>query len=392
MDKLPHKISLFLLLFVFISQTVVGQSGLNRSLNQDLQILKKQLVPDKRVAILDIELKDTLQPVIIVSGETDLRDAKKQVVQFLADRKISFVDSIRVLPDTLVGDKTWGLVTLSVANMRSQPDDASELVSQAMMGTPIKLLDYKNKWYRIQTPENYIGWMDASSIQRLAPFEMNRWKQSGRYLYNQISGYAFDAPGKKGMVVSDLVLGDLFEVESVTKGFLKMKFPDGRTGYVRKSECISFEDWCSLKPNAQSVLSVARQMMGFPYLWGGASSKAVDCSGFVKLAYYSQGVILARDASQQARYGEKIDFSNMNNLQPGDLLFFGRSAQRISHVGLYISKGDFIHSSGRVHISNLDPVDPKYVPTRINVAANRVLNSLNSEGIISVKDHQWYKP
>jgi len=392
MDKLPHKISLILLLFVFISQIAVGQPGLNRSLNQDLQILKKQLVPDKRVAILDIELKDTLQPVIIVSGETDLPDAKKQIIKFLADKNISFVDSIRVLPDTLVGDKIWGLVTLSVANMRSQPDDASELVSQAMMGTPIKLLDYKNKWYRVQTPENYIGWMDASSIQRLAPVEMNRWKQSGRYLYNQISGYAFDAPGKKGMVVSDLVLGDLFEVESAAKGFLKMKFPDGRTGYVRKSECISFEEWCSLKPNAQSVLSVARQMMGFPYLWGGASSKAIDCSGFVKLVYYSQGVILARDASQQARYGEKIDFSNMNNLQPGDLLFFGRSAQRISHVGLYISKGDFIHSSGRVHISSLDPADTKYVATRINVAANRVLNSLNSEGIISVKDHQWYKP
>ena len=390
MDNLSHKLRLVLLLLVFISQTVVGQTGSTNTLYQDLQIIKKQLVPDKRVAILDIELKDTLQPVIIVSGETDLPDAKKQIIQFLTDRKISFVDSIRVVPDSLVGEKTWGLVILSVANMRSQPDDASELVSQAMMGTPIKLLDYKNKWYRVQTPENYIGWMDASSIQRLAPSEMNSWKQSGRYLYNQISGYAYDAPGKKGGVVSDLVLGDLFVVESAAKGFLKMKFPDGRTGYVRKSECISFEEWCSLKPNAQSVLSVARQMMGFPYLWGGASGKALDCSGFVKLAYYSQGVILARDASQQARYGEKIDFSNMNNLQPGDLLFFGRSAQRISHVGLYLGNGDFIHSSGRVHISSLDPADPKYVPTRINVAANRVLNSLNAEGIIMVKNHPWY--
>ena len=96
----------------------------------------------------------------------------------------------------------------------------------------------------------------------------------------------------------------------------------------RKTDCISFDDWSNSEPDVQSILSDARQMMGSPYLWGGASSKATDCSGFVKLVYYTQGIILARDASQQARYGEPIDFSNRNNLQPGDLLFFGSSAQQ----------------------------------------------------------------
>jgi cell wall-associated NlpC family hydrolase len=131
-------------------------------------------------------------------------------------------------------------------------------------------------------------------------------------------------------------------------------------------------------------------MMGSPYLWGGASGKAVDCSGFVKLVYYAQGIILARDASQQARYGEPIDFNNMNNLQPGDLLFFGSSAQRISHVGIYLGEGNFIHSSGRVHISSIDPGDPKYVVDRKTQVACRILNSLNTEGIVRVKDHPWY--
>jgi cell wall-associated NlpC family hydrolase len=130
--------------------------------------------------------------------------------------------------------------------------------------------------------------------------------------------------------------------------------------------------------------------MGFPYLWGGASSKALDCSGFVKLVYYTQGIILARDASQQARYGESIDITNINNLQPGDLVFFGCSAEKISHVGIYLDKGNFIHASGRVHISSIVPGDPKYEASRKNVEVRRIINSLNTKGIVMVKDHPWY--
>ena len=132
-------------------------------------------------------------------------------------------------------------------------------------------------------------------------------------------------------------------------------------------------------------------MMGFPYLWGASSSKAVDCSGFSKLAFYSQGIILSRDASQQAKYGELIDFSNINNLQPGDLLFFGRTAQRVTHVGIYIGNGEFIHATGKVHISSIVPGNPKYVAERNLVAARRILNSVDTEGIASVKNHPWYK-
>jgi gamma-D-glutamyl-L-lysine dipeptidyl-peptidase len=260
-----------------------------------------------------------------------------------------------------------------------------------MMGTPLKVLDCNVKWCRVQTPENYIGWMDTSGLQLFTASEMENWKKSDRYLFNNISGYAFDALGKKGEVVTDLVLGNLFEAEPTKKGFLKLKTPDGRIGYVKKDDCISFDDWSNLQPKVQTILKIAKQMMGSPYLWGGASSKATDCSGFVKLVYYSQGIILARDASQQARYGESIDFTDRNNLQPGDLLFFGSTKQRISHVGIYLEKGDFIHSSGRVHISSIDPDDPKYNVNRKNVAACRILNSLNTEGIVRVKDHPWYK-
>ena len=385
-----HKKLGCLFLLLFAGTLVMAQTASFKSLSQELQSFQKQLVPDKRVAILEIEFKDTLQPILVVSGETDLPEAKAQILRFLSDNKLSFIDSIRLLPDSKLGDKTWALATLSVSNLRTEPDHASELASQVLMGTPLKVLDCNEKWCRVQTPENYIGWMDTSGFERVDLKELNRWKASNRTIFNGMTGYVYDAPGKKGKIVSDLVLGDLFEVETTVKGFFKIRIPDGRDGYVKKTDCISFDEWSHSEPNVQSILTVARQMTGSPYLWGGTSSKAVDCSGFVKLAYYSQGIILARDASQQAKYGEAIDFTKINNLQTGDLLFFGSSTQRIGHVGIYLEKGNFIHASGRVHISSIVPTDPKYVPSRKNVAARRILNSLNTEGIVMVKDHPWY--
>lgn len=377
-------------LLIAVANIMMAQSGSFKSLTSELQTLQKQLVPDKRVAILEVEITDTLQTPITIKGVTDLADAKVQIIKLLADKKISFIDSIQLLPNTALGDKTWALATLSVSSIHLKPDHCSEMVSQVMMGTPMKVLEMTEKWYRIQTPENYIGWMDAGGLQQLTASEFEHWKSSKRYLFNHLNGKIVNTPAKTGEIVSDLVLGDLFEIESIVQNYLKIITPDGRSGYVLKEDCISFDDWSQIKPNTQDILNVAKQMMGSPYLWGGVSSKAVDCSGFVKFAHYSQGIILARDASQQAKQGEAIDITDLKNLQAGDLLFFGSSAQHITHVGLYLSNGDFIHSSGRVHISSLIPSDPKYVATRHRVAACRVVNSVDTEGIISVKNHPWY--
>jgi gamma-D-glutamyl-L-lysine dipeptidyl-peptidase len=295
-------------------------------------------------------------------------------------------------PDSLLGNKIWGLATLSVSNMRSAPKHSSELVSQVTMGTPVKLIEENEGWIRVETPEGYNGWMDTCGLKRLTPEEIDQWKSPDRYLFNHMNGYAFDAPNRKGQIVTDLVLGDIFVVEGKKKAFFKIHTPDGRIGWVKKVDCISWTDWINKEPDVQALLSVAKQMLGSPYLWGGTSVKAADCSGFVKTTFFSQAVILERDASQQARNGESVDFTKIDSLQPGDLLFFGPSAQHIIHVGIYLGKGDYIHSSGLVRISSIDPNDLKYNVTEQKnlVAARRILNSLNTEGIVRVKDHPWY--
>lgn len=381
----------FIFILLLLCCTAFGDDTALQKAGRVVDTVAKRFAPDKRMALFNVKALEH-SGVVTLKGKTNLPKAKQAMQDSLAYLKIGYMDSVLVLPDQSVGDKPWGLVTLSVANMRSAPDHASELVSQALMGMPVKVLEEKDGWFYIQTPDLYLGWVDENGIALKSEAELASWKQSRRFLFNQLSGTALDAPQRKASTVSDLVLGDLFEVTTAHKKYLHVKFPDGRTAFVKKADCLSYEQWVALKPEVKHVISVASKMLGTPYLWGGTSCKAVDCSGMIKTAWYTQGVILARDASQQARYGEKIDFDQLKNLQPGDLLFFGRNAGRITHVGMYTGNGRYIHASGLVRINSIDPNDTLYNMTERKklVGAVRIVNSLGSEGIVQVKEHGWY--
>ncbi len=390
-----HKILFYIFLLLFAGLNAQAQRPNYKIITTEIQLVQKQLVPDKRIAILNVLLKDTLHQPIIIKGETNLQEGKAKILKLLNDRGIQFVDSIRVLPEASLGSKIWGIAKLSVANMRTVPAHSGEMASQVLMGTPLKILAEKEDWLQVQTPDMYIGWMNRGAIVLKTEAEMTAWKQGKRYIFNRIIGIALASPGKNAQPVSDLVLCDLFELVSENKGYLQVRLPDGRKAFVKKTECISFEEWTSRPVDVPSVLSVARQMMGVPYFWGGTSSKSVDCSGLTKTSYYTQGVILTRDASQQVRYGSHPDFTDYRNLQPGDLIFFGNSPQRVTHVAMCLGNGTFIHASGSsamVRLNSLNPNDSLFDANLLKslVGSSRIVNSLNTEGIVLVKNHPWY--
>ena len=124
-----------------------------------------------------------------------------------------------------------------------------------------------------------------------------------------------------------------------------------------------------------AVVETAMDVMGTPYRWGGESEGGFDCSGLIQYAYGEHGLILPRTSRNQARMGLQVDLS-VAALQPGDILGFSEGAGSVTHVGLYVGDGMFIHSaSSGVKLSSLTTTegDGRWWQQRW-VLARRVIN------------------
>ena len=331
---------------------------------------------------------------LVLKGETMFGGARTDVLQLLSSKGFSVIDSVVVLPDTVHFEKSWGLVTLSVANMRSKPAHSSEMVSQTIMGTPVRILKDGDGWIMIQTPDHYIGWTNKSAVQQLSLSEINGWRKAERIIFTGSEGNIY-ADRQTTMVLNDLVAGAIVVKKTEDQNVAQITLPDGRTGFVSRKNWLNFEQWKdTVSLIGEQMISQGKRLMGFPYLWGGTSSKGMDCSGFVKTVCFLNGVILERDASQQIRHGIKVDVTaGWEKFQKGDLLFFGsKEPYRVTHVGLYIGDSELIHESGSVHINSLDKNRSNYNDELSSnlVGARRIIGFTPEPGYWPIKLHQWY--
>ncbi|WP_143885172.1 C40 family peptidase [Chryseobacterium binzhouense] len=212
-----------------------------------------------------------------------------------------------------------GICIVTVAPVRAENSDKSEIVTEILFGESADILEVNKNWTKIKMHyDGYEGWMDTKQIKPV----------SDEYLANR-------------------------KTTIITEDFASIMTNDGKTLLSMGSE-VEYPAVASRRSHdvRESIALTAKEFLNIPYLWGGKSFFAVDCSGFTQLVYKIHNIKLPRDAYQQAEVGELLSF--VEESQPGDLAFFENSEGKIIHVGIMLDNQKIIHASGKVRIDTLD--------------------------------------
>jgi len=211
------------------------------------------------------------------------------------------------------------VVQQPVANMYSRPSEDADVVSQGIYGANVTVVEQQEGWARIRTADEYLGW---TSLKALAV------------------GPAYASSGKVAEVQS--LFAHIYRETSVTRHaplitvpfearlevvgsakddahWLQVRLVDDRPGWIQAGDV-------SLAPKKMTIpemLEFSKRFLGLPYTWGGTSSYGYDCSGFSQMLGRRRGLNMPRDAQPQAEWSGAVAIDR-KDLQPGDLLYFGR--------------------------------------------------------------------
>ncbi len=400
--------AVFLVLFILSSHVAFAQAAQPDALTTLLDAARLALAPDSRTAVFDVRPEVTGTKVTL-TGEIHSAAMKKELLALLSkDPRYTFDDQLQALPHPDLGDRIFGVVSVSVANIRTKPAHAAEMATQALLGTPLNILKKDKGWYFVQTPDRYLGWTEDVVVM-MTPAEFARWSLRPKIIVTTEAAFVRQGEGPASPIVSDVVAGDLlaFTGESTPSRpatsstpweFYRVEYPDGRTAVVPHAMAQRYTSWlAAARDTPETIVATAKRFVGVPYLWGGTSVKGMDCSGFTKTVFFLNGVLLPRDASQQVDVGELIDTSGGIDLRPGDLLYFGTRAttqrrERVTHVAISLGGARFIHASGDVRVNSLAPADPDYSEYRAQsfLRAKRIIGAGAANGVLRLKDLPYY--
>ena len=354
--------------------------------------------PDRRVEVYSIEVVETDEGIQL-KGETTSIAALKELTGATKSMAPHIKNDIDILPSKAIGESCWGIVYNSVANMHSKPSHKSDMVSQLLFGMPVKVLDKSEDWFRIQAADGYIGWV-CGSIKRLNRRELQARLAKPAIIITCQYAKSYSKADIHSQSVSDVVIGNILTLDGEEDNFYKVIYPDGRVAFIDKQNAQEVDSWLhGIELTGKSIINTAKQLMGVPYVWGGTSSKGLDCSGFTKTAYWLHGIIIPRDASQQVLCGVEIDSEgDFEKVQKGDLLFFGTKAsdesgkEKVVHVGIYIGNKQFIHAHDYIRIGSFNPNDKLFDQFNTNryLRTMRYIGSERATGLTPILEHPFY--
>lgn len=286
---------------------------------------------------------------------------------------------------------TMVFITIPVAHIRQSPAHSSEMVTQALLGTPACVTDTVGEWFGVTLPDSYTGFINSSSVTPVSTEDYVAWKKTPRIIVTCPTTVDVLADTTRGGRITYLMNGTILPAKSSAgSNYLCVSLPDSTAGYIPADMAMPLSEAFTTFTDTDLVIATAALANGAPYLWGGTTLLAPDCSGLVRRAYFATGILLPRDASQQALVGIDIPVARPDLWKRGDLLFFTNEAgTKITHVAIYDRRGRFIHSSGKVFTASIDPADPLYIPRKV-VQVVRIAGCEDTPGIIRLTSHPWY--
>ena len=288
-------------------------------------------------------------------------------------------------------------IKVPVANMHSKPDGNSDVVSQVIYGSFIKIVENKKDWSSIVTvADNYHGWIKNTDFAAQVPYPSSQMVKVKNFFANVYR----EPDTTKHQPIFMLPYDARLQAVDATEDsrWYKVNLVGGEEGWIAQGDVVLNPQNLTMK----EMLELAHKFVGLPYLWGGISTYGFDCSGLVQALYKQIGVYLPRDSKPQANWNGLVEV-NKQNLQPGDILYFGWD-NKISHTGIYIGNNLYIsatpYKSPVVQIGDLR--DPHwrdiYITARRLVwhkqmipAFNGSVRPISSELKIKMQKYTWRK-
>ena len=320
-------------------------------LPQYVDFFRTRLANDSRLFAFEVQAVPIDDGHVALQGAVEFSQTRKGLIGFM--ERLGFEvssDHLKTLPDDALGEQRFGFVRTSHTLSYSGPREPRSVVTDCLFGEPLYLLREVDDHLLVHSGEGYLGYVAAADVNRMPaePFNQYPSDRSIRMLVDH-------------QLASGLVLPAGAQLKQIARGLntIEVALPTGETVKLPTAAC---EPSGIPTRRIDRAIALGQKMLGTRYLWGGKTSRGIDCSGLVQVAFATTGMHLPRDSNQQFLLGRLTATRwHRDGLRRGDTLYFLGANGRIRHTAIYLGDDRYLQAETPVvNIRSLNPAHDDY--------------------------------